>query len=327
MQNNENSGIPNGWIGGFPPANSPMKYPTRDLSSLPMLSNMDNIKFLQRQLGVKWPEFSWETQKDSSDTKRCYQRFAPYVSRIGYTDEGRVYSVICPQQGIWLKDEICLNVEVTVTGQRGWVDEKSKEMALDMTVEGKIWFTPSEHQGDRINEVWPFLRYSLPKFPLDKENAIRVNTYLPGNPNQPIFQVNKGLSPEYKNPPFATHSAEAFTTSYIAVEIGDIKSTKDPVVDGFNELIMKAFNLASGNMLQPQNILSWNLWFTEPALVNQEEWKNHAEYWRKSIDAHHGSPTGEGTQARYFDGSYFNAEQNAIDQIIDDIIAYIKAHI
>ncbi|MFH6989962.1 hypothetical protein ACHRVW_19645 [Flavobacterium collinsii] len=327
MQNNENTPIPLGWVGGFPPAGSPMLYPTRDLSSLPMLGNMDNINFLQRQLGVKWPEFSWETQKGSVNPKRCYQQFAPYISRAGYTDEGRVYSVICPQQGVWLKDEICINVEVTVTGQRGWVNEVTKEVAIDMTVEGKIWLTPNEQQGDKIKEIWPLLEYSFPKFPLNKENAIRVTTHEQNNPDQPIFKVIHGLNPEFENPPFALHNDKAFATAYLAVEIGDIKLTKDKVVDGFNQLIMKAFNLGSGNMLQPGNTLSWNLWFTEPALVNREEWKNHANFWRDSIDVHHRSPTGNGTDARYFDGTTFNPETNAVDEIIKDIIDYVIKHL
>ncbi|GIQ57169.1 hypothetical protein Flavo103_03050 [Flavobacterium collinsii] len=327
MQNNENTPIPLGWVGGFPPAGSPMLYPTRDLSSLPMLGNMDNINFLQRQLGVKWPEFSWETQKGSVNPKRCYQQFAPYISRAGYTDEGRVYSVICPQQGVWLKDEICINVEVTVTGQRGWVNEVTKEVAIDMTVEGKIWLTPNEQQGDKIKEIWPLLEYSFPKFPLNKENAIRVTTHEQNNPDQPIFKVIHGLNPEFENPPFALHNDKAFATAYLAVEIGDIKLTKDKVVDGFNQLIMKAFNLGSGNMLQPGNTLSWNLWFTEPALVNREEWKNHANFWRDSIDVHHRSPTGNGTDARYFDGTTFNPEVNAVDEIIKDIIDYVIKHL
>ncbi|CAI2769165.1 hypothetical protein [Flavobacterium collinsii] len=327
MQNNENTPIPLGWVGGFPPAGSPMLYPTRDLSSLPMLGNMDNINFLQRQLGVKWPEFSWETQKGSVNPKRCYQQFAPYISRAGYTDEGRVYSVICPQQGVWLKDEICINVEVTVTGQRGWVNEVTKEVAIDMTVEGKIWLTPNEQQGDKIKEIWPLLEYSFPKFPLNKENAIRVTTHEQNNPDQPIFKVIHGLNPEFENPPFALHNDKAFATAYLAVEIGDIKLTKDKVVDGFNQLIMKAFNLGSGNMLQPGNTLSWNLWFTEPALVNREEWKNHANFWRDSIDVHHRSPTGNGTDARYFDGTTFNPEANAVDEIIKDIIDYVIKHL
>ncbi|WP_264524778.1 hypothetical protein [Flavobacterium sp. N502536] len=327
MQNNENTPIPIGWVGGFPPAGSPMLYPTRDLSSLPMLSNMDNISFLQRQLGVRWPEFSWETQKGSFDPKRCYQQFAPYISRAGYTDEGRVYSVICPQQGVWLKDEICINVEVTVTGQRGWVNEVTKEVAIDMTVEGKIWLTPNEQQGDKIKEIWPLLEYSFPKFPLNKENAIRVTTHEQNNPDQPIFKVIHGLNPQFDNPSFALHADQAFATAYLAVEIGDIKLTKDKVVDGFNELIMKAFNLGSGNMLQAGNTLSWNLWFTEPALVNKEEWKNHANFWRDSIDVHHRSPTGNGTDARYFDGTTFNPEENAVDEIIKDIIDYVIKHL
>jgi hypothetical protein len=64
-----------------------------------MLNNVANIDLLQRQWPVEWPEFSWETQKGQPDPKRCFQMFAPYISRLGYTDKGRVYSIICPQQG------------------------------------------------------------------------------------------------------------------------------------------------------------------------------------------------------------------------------------
>lgn len=326
MSNNQDSCIPDGWIGGFPPSGSSMLYPTRDLSSLPMLGNMDNINFLQRQLGVKWPEFSWETRKGEPNPERCYQQFAPYISRIGYTDEGRVYSVICPQQGTWLKNEICLNVEITVTGQRGWVNETTKELAVDMTVEGKIWFTPNQHQGDKLKAIWPLMQYSLPRFPLNKENAIRVETYLPGNPDQPVFPVSTGTSTEFESPDFAQHS-QAFSTGNIAVEIGNYKLTNDKLVDDFNGIIMKAFNLASGNMLQQGNVLAWNLWFTDPALVSIAEWKNHAEFWRNSIDVHHCSPTGDGTSPRYFDGTYFNADENAIDEVVQEIISYIKSHL
>ncbi|WP_310555611.1 hypothetical protein [Flavobacterium sp.] len=316
-----NLNIPAGWVGGFPPANMPnMVYPKRDLSSLPMLGNMDNINFLQRQLGVKWPEFSWETEKGAKDPKRCFQQFSPYISRIGYTNEGRIYSIICPQQGIWLEDEICLNVEITVTGQRGWVNESTKELAADMTVEGKIWFTPAEHQGLKLRGLLPL----LPKgYPINKENAIRVLTHLPNDPNQPIFQVNKGLTPRFTNPDFAKHDNEAFTEGNIDVEIGGIRLINNSKIDKFNQFILDVFNTGSGNMLQKGNVLSWNLWFVEPTLVSIPEWKDHAKKWRDSIDAHHGSPTGEGTKARYFDGSYFNAKVF----VIEEIIKYIKEHI
>ena len=316
--------IPAGWQGGFPPEDQKqMLYPTEDLSSLPMLGNMDNINFLQRQWGVEWPMFSWETLKGEKDPKRCFVQFAPYISRIGYNNQGRIYSIICPQQGMWIGDQICINVEVTVTGQRGWVNETTKEIAADMTVEGKIWLTPSEHQGNLLKALWPVLKHSSRRYPIDKENAIRVQTHLPENPKQPIFPLRKGLSTRYKNPQFAMHQ-EAFTTGHIDVEIGEIIPTNDAKLDKFNQYFLDLFNLASGNMLQKGNVLSWNLWFNSPELVSTAEWKNHAEYWRSSIDAHHGSPGGEGTSARYFDGTEFNTKTFAIKEIIKEILHHTK---
>ena len=94
---------------------------------------------------------------------------------------------------------------------------------------------------------------------------------------------------------------------HIDVEIGGIKKTGNKIVDDFNEMVMFAFNTASGNMLKKGNTLTWNVWFTQPALVDTEEWRTHAERWRKSIQADHGSPTGPGTKPRYFDGTPFKA--------------------
>ncbi|MDE5090066.1 MAG: hypothetical protein O4805_24260, partial [Trichodesmium sp. St16_bin2-tuft] len=86
-----------GWVGGFEQSNPAFAYPNPDLSSLDFLDNMDNIKLLQRQQKVLWPEFSWKTEPDKEDGKRCYRMFAPDISRLGYTNEGRIYSIICPQ--------------------------------------------------------------------------------------------------------------------------------------------------------------------------------------------------------------------------------------
>jgi len=315
--------IPTGWQGGFPSEKQKkMLYPTTDLTSLPMLGNMDNINLLQRQWGVKWPMFSWNTLNGEKDPKRCYVQFAPYISRIGYTNEGRIYSIICPQQGMWIGDEICINVEVTVTGQRGWVNEDTKEIAADMMVEGKIWLTPGENQGGLLRAIWPLLKYSSRKYPIDKENAIRVGTYLPGNPKQPIFQLGKGLSPRFKNPQFAIQE-EAFTTGHINVEIGRMVPTNDEKLDKFNQYFLDIFNLGTGNMLQKGNVLSWNLFFDSPELVSIPEWQNHADYWRTSIGAHHGSPGGEGTSPRYFDGTYFDTKNFAIKEVIKEILNHV----
>lgn len=314
-----------GWVGGFAESNKKFAYPDPDLSSLPMLGNLSNISLLQRQQGVKWPEFSWETQKGKADPKRCFQMFAPYISRLGYNERGRVYSIICPQQGIWIYDKVCLNVEVTVTGQRGWVNETNRELAADMTVEGQIWFSPK--QGIIGQVIWDILENSHHNFPLNKANAIKVTTHKPGHPDQPIFPVRKGETTNFKSPDFARHEDQAWTVGNVEVEIGPIQKTYDTVVDGFNALVMKVFNVGSGNMLQPGNVLSWNVWFTEPELVNQNEWRTHAERWRKSIDEHHGSPHGPGTIARYFDGTPFKPLGSSMDEAIEDMVQFNKEHI
>ena len=90
---------------------------------------------------------------------------------------------------------------------------------------------------------------------------------------------------------------------------------------------MDAFNVASGNLLTPGNILTWNVWRDEPSLVDQEEWRDHAERWRKSIDEGHGSPTGKGTPPRYFDGNPFLSSEVLLEKAIDDIIDWLKTHL
>jgi hypothetical protein len=331
MAPNDNPNPP-GWIGGFSTSNPAFAYPTPDLSSLPVLDNMANINFLQRQMQVYWPEFSWLT-KLGEEQSRCYTQFAHNISRIGYTDKGRVYSIICPQQGMWIKDEICLNVEVTVTGQRGWVNEPEGTMAADMSVEGKIWFTPSQYQGSKLKAVWPFLEMLSDAlkhpFPLDKENAIVVQTHRPGDPSQPLFPLKTGQTPpeQFKIPAFAKHEDEAYAVSYLAVQIGEPKSTNDHIVDEFNKLVMKAFNLTSGNMLAPTNILSWNVWFTPPELVNRKEWRNHAKVWRESIDAHHGSPGGPGKRPRYYNGELFENDITEAEDMIKDFYGHLRSMI
>ncbi|PSR10075.1 MAG: hypothetical protein DA408_02550 [Bacteroidetes bacterium] len=304
MTPNQNSAAVPGWVGGFAETNPVFAYRQPDLSSLDMYDNLDHIDLLQRQQKVIWPEFSWETQQGQPDPKRCYQMFAPDISRLGYTNEGRVYSIICPQQGAYSPSLGSMNVEVTVTGQRGWVDESNKSLAADMTVEGKIWFSPSAHQEPLVKLLWnKFAKSKLP-FPSTKANAIRVSTHKPGSPDEPIFPLHKGETNEFEVPDFARHP-EAWSVGHLGVQIGPIVKTGHPVVDDFNALIMGIFNSASGNMLQFGNVLTWNVWFTAPELVDTEEWRTHAERWRKSLNSDFGSPEGPGTDARYFDGTVF----------------------
>jgi hypothetical protein len=325
MTDNQTSGIPAGWVGGFAQSDPAFAYPNPDLTSLPMLENMANICLLDRQQSAKWPEFSWESVP-GDPSSRCFQMFAPDISRLGYTDTGRVYSIICPQQGACSPSFGCMNVEVSVTGQRGWADETNQTLAADMTVEGKIWFSPSATQSPLVKLLWTLFANSKLPFPSDKANAIRVTTHKYKTPTQPIFPVLSGETNLFVSPEFARHSAEAWAVANVEVEIGPIIKTGNATVDDFNQLVMDAFNLAAGNMLQSGNLLSWNVWFAAPQIVNRTEWREHAEKWRESIDADHGSPDGDGTFAKYFDGSLFKPIDALIEEEVDRILAYLKDH-
>jgi hypothetical protein len=315
-----------GWLGGFEESNALFSYPNPNLSSLHILDNMANVDKLQRQQAVLWPEFSWETQKDETNTKRCYQMFAPDISRIGYTDEGRVFSIICPQQGAYSPTLGSLNVEVTVTGQRGWVNESTKKMAADMSVVGKVWFSPNSKSKDTFKVLEDLFKLVNLPFPITKTTAIVVKTYEPGNPQQLTFPLRSGPSKDFDIPDFAQHKSEAWDVASLGVEIGGIEKVNHEIVDDFNQLFMDIFNLASGNMLQNGNVLSWDVWFEAPEIVDQKEWSEHAKKWRDSIDVGHGSPDGEGVAARYYDGTSFNPLENLVDLEKEKIEKFLNKH-
>ncbi|MFK7908120.1 MAG: hypothetical protein AB8B69_23515 [Chitinophagales bacterium] len=336
-----------GWVGGFPDLtkNPEMGYPTigadpltvntddpksltPDLSSLDIAGNLDNIPLLKRQWKVLWPEFSWNSEPDNTrDKKRCFQMFAPDISRLGYNDAGQVYSIICPQQGFASPHLGSMNVEITVTGAKGWADETTKEAAAEMGVEGKIWFGPSAHQNQFVKMfMHHFAEHGL-SFPFNKDNAIRVSTFKPGEPKQPYFPLRRGLTTEFPIPNFANHAGIAWSAAHLSVQIGTVVQTDDDKVNNFNQMIVDIFNTAAGNMLKENNILTWNVWFTAPEYVNQEEWSTHAEYWRTSIDADHGSPEGEGTSARHADATLFEPLKEAIKDDLPKILAYIKKYL
>ena len=77
---------------------------------------MANIDRLTRMQKVRWPEFSWELIRGEQST-RIYTTFEENISRLGYDDEGRVWSIICPQQGVKVEGFVAMNLEVGVTGK------------------------------------------------------------------------------------------------------------------------------------------------------------------------------------------------------------------
>ncbi|MEN8904106.1 MAG: hypothetical protein ABF312_08995 [Candidatus Nanopelagicales bacterium] len=312
MTNDANLGIPAGWIGGFAGSDERFAYPTRDLGSLDMLKNMDNIALLQRQQAILWPEFSWQTQPDAGDPKRCFQMFAPDISRIGYTEQGRVYAIICPQQGIGSPSLGTINVEITVTGQRGWVDEDTRALACDMSVEVRIWFGHGHHENTVVKLLWKMIDDLGHDFPISKDKAIVVSTHKPGYPDQPIFQLSKGENPRFDAPEFARHPDEAWSVGHLEAEVGAIKQSGSPVVQEFSRLLMEVLNMNSGNMLKEGNVLTWNVWVNHPEFVDQKEWQEHAEKWRKSIDVNHNSPERWVSPPRFHDGSLIPVPKNFV---------------
>jgi hypothetical protein len=324
MPKDERPQIPAGWIGGFAESNARFAYPTLDLRSLDMLKNMDNINLLERQQAILWPEFSWETEPGARDPKRCHQMFAPDISRVGYTDQGRVYSIICPQQGIETPSLGSINVEVTVTGQRGWVDENTRQLACDMTVEGRVWFGPGAHEKTAAKLLWKLLDELGHDLPITKDKAIVVSTHQPGDPRQPIFRLTKGESTRFGAPDFARHADEAWSVGHIEVQIGRIEPTHHTALDDFNRLILDILNMASGNMLKEGNVLTWNLWFNRPELVDQREWRDHAEKWRASIDVDHVSRDRSRSPARYHDDTPFHAIDALVDEEASKIYDFIR---
>jgi len=253
--------------------------------------------------------------------------FAPDISRLGYTNEGKVYSIICPQQGFVSSRLGSINVEVTVTGNKGWADEGNKEIAAHMSVVGKIWFGPSAHQNKYVKKFADHFKKNKFPFPTTKANAIVIRTYLPGNPDQVEFPLTMGPSTDFPIPDFAKHQGIAWSMGHLGVEIGAIIKKDVEIVDDFNQMVLDIFNTASGHMLKNGNILTWNVWFTAPELVDQEEWATHAIRWRESIDADHGSPDGPGGEARHFDGTPFEPVKELVDDELPKIIAFIAKHL
>jgi hypothetical protein len=319
-----------GWVGGFSTSKPKYAYPHPDLSALPMLGNMDNIRYLDRQLDVLWPEFSWETVP-GDPSSRCYEMFAPDISRAGYDKFGRIYSIICPQQGAYTKNLGDLNVEVTVTSNRGWVDETVADrdydlVAADMTVSAQIWFGPSAKDKILYKALETIMAVEGLPFPLDKANAIQLDLHHVGDPDKPIISIRSGATTDFPIPAFATHEEDAWAVANVAVQIGPIHQTGIEMVDDFNRVIMEIFNLATGNLLALGNVLTWNVWVDAPTLVDQAEWKAHAEKWRHSIDTGHGSPDGNASKPRYCNGKYFEPGDAVKQKELDLIKAWLKKH-
>ena len=128
--------------------------------------------------------------------------------------------------------------------------------------------------------------------------------------DQPIFKLSKGENPRFDAPEFARHPDEAWSVGHLEAEVGAIKQSGSPVVEEFSRLLIEVLNMNTGNMLKEGNVLTWNVWVNHPELVDQEEWQEHAEKWRKSIDVNHNSPERWVSPPRFHDGSLIPVPKN-----------------
>jgi len=310
--------VPLGWEGGFAQSNINFAYPAVDLSSIDVTTNMANIDKLTRMQNVKWPEFSWEMVPGNEGT-RVFNTFEEYLTRLGYDNEGRVWSIICPQQGI--HGYINFNIEISVTGVRGWEDETARSTGVDMSVTGVVWLTVNKEAPATFRFLLNLIKWStgMTGLPFSKSNGIQILTNRPGT-EESLLILHDGMDPDFNAPHFKTHWDEgAYAQVYVQAQLGEIakRAGQSQLVTGFNELIVTMFNFASGNMLQSGNVLSWNIWFESPEIVNQTEWQQHAEHWRDSFDNGNSHP---GEPSTYFNGTIAKPETNP-EKLISKFIA------
>jgi hypothetical protein len=71
----------------------------------------------------------------------------------------------------------------------------------------QVWFTPTTSKGPLSTafRVLLGLLNGLTDLPLSKQKAIQVLVNNPGDPDEPLFRINKGLDPAYNAPWFKVH--------------------------------------------------------------------------------------------------------------------------
>ena len=292
----------NAYEGGFKDTKPEYAYSVTkpDLSDLPITKNLDNIDKITRMQRIIFPQFSWQAEPGDEST-RIYQLFAQDISRIGYDDEGRIWSIVCPQRFIDAGPLGTGILEVTVTGVRGWVDEETNCAYADMGVEGVVWLEPNG------NPLISALEDVLDEahFPLSKANAIRVRGHTPGQPWNEFWPMTNGTDPVFFHPQRCQHWEDAFSVYNLQVEIGDYIETGIEIVDDFNKMTIELVNNRMGNIIGKGQKVAWNVWPAEPEDVDEAEWRDHAEKWLHSIMVEHEYPDGQDEEnpIQYFDGS------------------------
>jgi len=240
-----------------------------------------------------YPEFTW-LPESGLEADRLYTMFDPDISRIGYDTTGDVKSVICPQWGTCSSLLGCLNVEVTVTHVRGWINPYTLETVFDIKVEGKIWLNYTD------STVLPLLSTLIElagasgyTFPDSKANAIIIP--MGGVDGQDFIRAtNISLASFDKHP--NDQLVELIVD--VSVKIGS------PSTTGLNSTeiwiqnqIVDIVNSASDGMWIADSVLEWEIYTGEENMVEtqaqRDEYMNHVVLWGASL----GTPT---VEAEYY---------------------------
>jgi hypothetical protein len=296
-----------------------------DISNLDWQTNHsdhDDSLLVQRFMRVEWPEFSWT----DFDGKRIFQKLTSDISRLGYTNDGLLTHFICPQMGKLTDVLGTAQVEVTVTKQRGYVDESKLPQPidhiinpdtpnaqqehwcnLDIEVLVQVWFPDVLKSGPNVsfivNSIVSILQSSFGiTFPHSKQTAIKVGA-IDYDTRRTYLSYKKGRNPGFTAPAFTIHP-EACAATYLRAIVNpqpNPPSGMDSADEAgkfrahatyeLHKSLFKIFNMMYHNILGGE--LSWNINMSCPELLDsdakRQAWEDHRRLWQESMGTVHGA--------------------------------------
>ena len=269
------------------------------IDDIPWLTNNVNDEHITRQMYARWPEFSWMRNgvPEGQGGRRIFQQLPQDVSRIGYSDNGKAFHVICPVFGsASLLGNA--NIEFTVTKTRGYVDEGELHpdgavagndriwTEFDIGVTVKIWFSnPSGLLGKLFAAMDGISGWQTPT---SKPHAIEIPLY-DAETNRDYLRIRHGQNPAFNNPPSRQHPEAAGVCYLYGYSKGPTDKYQNKKALVLSQFLVDQINDESNGMFTKNNHLTWNLWAGCPHAVDPEEYSNHTQHWREAINTPQGA--------------------------------------
>tara|TARA_Y100000768_G_scaffold365501_1_gene326846 strand:- start:9823 stop:10974 length:1152 start_codon:yes stop_codon:yes gene_type:complete len=250
-------------------------FDTQEYKNIPLRGNHDRDKEGTRMMRGWWPEFNWLEYPGTKYKNKVYRRADQDITRILYNNRGEILSLICPQFGICLPHLGCIRVEVTVTHVKGWINEINKKCRGNAKIVIQLWIDDysNKNQSGLIKYITDNYKGNLP---FNKKNAIRIKCYADKeNTNELIkFQDMNDIIPNL-------HPDANMIVGMEGVRVGKVENNKNYYIDN---LIIELASIQSSNFIVPNNIISWQVYFTHPELVNMNEYLKHVKELKHSIE-------------------------------------------